>query len=171
MVLRRGRTLSPINAVKHYVPATNSLTTSGSVRNQTVALAVPNTALPVNAGDVKEGSVIKAIFLEYWCGGAGATGADTQFSLAFYKQQGGTNAMVAADLLNPGAYDNKKNIIFFSQGVIMGSDTQAVPLLRQWFKIPKGKQRMGLGDIWKVGMTPTGESINNCGFATYKEYQ
>ncbi len=164
------RMRSPINSVKHYVVNTNADTASAAIRNMAIAATVVNTALPVNTVDVQEGSIIKAIYLEYWCNGRGAA-ASTQFSAAFYKQQGGTNAMAVADLLNPMAYDNKKNIIYFTQGVLAQTGSQSVPLIRQWFKIPKGKQRMGVGDIWKLAMTATGETIANCGFATYKEYR
>ncbi len=88
-----------------------------------------------------EGAVIKAVYIEFWLKGLGASDAITQFNMAIYKNPGGTNDLVAADLLNMMAYDNKKNIFYATQGVIGGvGGGQSVSPIRQWIKIPKGKQ-------------------------------
>ncbi len=68
-------------------------------------------------------------------------------------------------------YPNKKNILFYSQGVIGDLTTQSIPVVRNWFLIPKGKQRMGLGDKIVETLTATAAVIQNCGFSTYKEYK
>ncbi len=115
---------------------------------------------------------MKAIFLEYWLKGTGASDADTQFNFVFFKNPGGSNDMSVADSLNLMAYDNKKNIFFSSQGVIGGvGGGQSIPVVRQWFKIPKGKQRMGLNDELTVFVGSTGEALQLCGQAIYKEMQ
>ncbi len=162
---------APINSVKHYVQFSKTDIASGASGNLTLALAVVNTALPVNTSDVKEGSLIKNMYIELWLQGRGSSSEETQFTLCLYKQQGATNAMTFTDLANIMAYDNKKNIMYTSQGVIGGADTQAVPVLRQWIKVPKGKQRMGVGDIWKISVSTLGQVMVRCGFSTYKEYQ
>ncbi len=66
---------------------------------------------------------------------------------------------------------NQKNLVFYhTQGITNDQDADATPFLRQWFKIPKGKQRMALGDNLLVSVSV--QALDNiiCGFATYKEY-
>ncbi len=58
-----------------------------------------------------------------------------------------------------------------TQGVFGDKFTNSVALVRQWFKIPKGKQRFGLGDQLFVTAQSTGQDFQLCGFATYKEYK
>ncbi len=161
-----------IVSVKHYVQFTNALVTSGGVSVNVLANAVVNTALPATTADVKEGSIVKAIFIEMWLKGIGASDADTQFNMAVYKNPNGGSVMTAANLNNLMAYQNKKNVLYATQGVIGGvGGGQSVAVLRQWIKIPKGKQRMGLDDSFELAVTATGESIQRCGLVVFKEYQ
>jgi len=78
--------------------------------------------------------------------------------------------MTFAEAINPMIYPNKKNIFFASQGVIGDLTTQAIPVHRGWVKIPKGKQRFGLGDRFAMTVAATGAEIEFCGMSTYKEY-
>ncbi len=161
-----------INVVKHYVQQTNTQIASGAALSLIIAAAVPNTSLPVNTRDVKEGSKIEAFYIEIWLKGLGAADADTQFNFIIFKNPGGTNDMSVSDSLNLMAYDNKKNIFFSSQGVIGGvGGGQSVPVYRNWLKIPKGKQRMGLRDEFTIFIGTTGEAMQACGLITYKEQQ
>ncbi len=161
--------LAPINTVKHYIIVENAPVASAAIR--TVAL-IDATAAPATAAtkDVKEGSIIKAIFIELWLRSQADAGTDTKFQFSLEKVPTGSAGMTFGEMNNPQAYDNKKNILFFSQGVLGDLTTQAIPVVRQWFKIPKGKQRMGLGDRLLINITATNFAIDTCGFATYKEY-
>ncbi len=164
------RMLSPIVSVKHYVHHTNAAIASGAIGRFVIAHSVVAPATG-NAFDVQEGSVIKAVFIEFWLLSEGAAGSTTQFAVTVEKQPGNTVDMTAAQILNLGAYPNKKNIFYVTQGVMSGEDTNSVPILRQWFKIPKGKQRMGLDDQIVVNFGPIGQSTRRCGITTYKEYR
>ncbi len=165
------RMLAPINTVKHYVQQSIATLTSGSTVLKTIVIAVANTALPVATPDVKEGAIIKAVYIEVWLKGLGAADAATQFLFSIYKNPGGTDNITNTDHLNMMAYSNKKNVLFHSQGVIGGvGGGQSVPVIRTWVSIPKGKQRFGLGDRLQLAITAVGESISHCGFQTYKEY-
>jgi len=43
--------------------------------------------------------------------------------------------------------------------------------MRGWYKIPKTKQRFGLGDRLVLQIASQGtDALDFCGFATYKEY-
>ncbi len=169
--MRHRGMLAPINSVKHYVHLTNTSVASGASLNHVVvdATVAPATG---NAFDVKEGSIVKAIHLEYWIIGNGASGSNTQFVMVIEKLPANAVAVSAAQILNLGAYTNKKNILFSSQGVI-GQDVDGqgtVPLIRDWLLIPKGKQRMGLSDRIIMTIAAVGTSFNFCGLVTYKEY-
>ncbi len=169
MVFRR-RMLPPISSMKHYVQATNALLASGAVSVTSLVDGVVRGFDRTATNQVDEGAVVKAIFIEWWLNGQGASDVTTQFNLIVIKTEGqGTNP-TAAELLNMQSFDNKKNILFASQGVLAGIGSQSIPVLRQWFKIPKGKQRFGLNDRIQVAITTTGAGLQHCGFATYKEY-
>ncbi len=159
-----------VNSIKHYVQTANGTIASGAIG--TVSLVKAEVA-PANAAvaDVLEGSIVKAIYIEMWMIGNGADGSDTQFNYIIYKLPSGLASPTYTNILNLQAWDNKKNVFFHSQGVIGDAQTQAIPVYRQWLKIPKGKQRMGAGDRIAFAVAATGQTINRCGFATYKEYR
>ncbi len=163
--------VAPINSVKHYVPRANVSLASGAGQANVVVNSVVAPA-QTTAADVKEGAVVKAVHLEYWLWGGGTTGVDTQFVIVVEKAPSARASIGAAEMLNIGAYANKKNIFYQSQGVIgAGVDgSQAIPVIRDWLLIPKGKQRFGFGDRLVVSFTTVGSSIQICGQATFKEY-
>ncbi len=164
--------LAPINANKHYVHLTNASVASGAIRNHFVVDAVVAPA-SANAFDVEEGSVVKAIYFEYWINSDGGTGTTTQFALIIEKVPSNLASVSAAQMLNLGAYTNKKNIFYSTQGNLGASvDGQSsVPIQRGWLLIPKGKQRMGLGDRIITTIAPVGQAVTICGIVTYKEYR
>ncbi len=166
----RRKMLAPISSMKHYVQVTNSALTSGSISVTSLVDGVVRGFDRTATNMVDEGAVIKAIFIEWWLNGSGASDATTQFNFIVIKTEGqGTNP-TAAELLNLQSFDNKKNVLFSSQGVLAGAGSQSIPVVRQWFRIPKGKQRFGLNDRIQVALTTTGQTLQHCGFATYKEY-
>ncbi len=66
-------------------------------------------------------------------------------------------------------YDNKRNVMYHTQGITNDGVANATPFVRQWFKIPKGKQRMGLKESLNLAISTQAEAVNYCGFALYKE--
>ncbi len=165
------RLVAPINTVKHYVHRQNTATVSAGLASIVAvdAVVAPATA---SADQVKEGSIVKAIFFELWILSQGATGTFVQFDLIIEKVPSNLASVTAAQLVNLGSYTNKKNILYATQGIIASAvDGQAAfPLLKGWQLIPKGKQRMGLGDRIVMSFTPTGQTCNNCGLMVYKEW-
>ncbi len=158
-----------INSVKHFVAATNSELSSGSTRETILVNAIAKDAERTTTADVSEGAIVKAVHVEYWLNGRG-TMETTQFVVVLVKLPGGVARPNAADMLNLGSYPNKKNILYTTQGVLDQDNSQSVPIMRQWFKIPKGKQRFGLGDQLSLVLAPVGQPIANCGITIYKEY-
>ncbi len=160
--------VAPINSIKHYVNLENSQVASGAVRTTNVVDAVATTS---SAEDVVEGSIVKAVYFEHWIKSFAGAGEDTKFQYVIEKVPSGQSSVTFAQMNTLDSYPNKKNVLFFSQGVIGDLTTQAIPVVRQWFLIPKGKQRMGFGDKIVSTLSATAAVIQNCGFSTYKEYK
>lgn len=159
---------APINSIKHYVHAENTPVGSATRRLVEVVDAV---AAPSDAQDVEQGSIVKAIFLEFWVKSGATDGNDTKFQFLIEKVVADQAPVTFTQMNNLGSYPNKKNVLYFSQGVLGDATTGSIPIVRQWFKIPKGKQRFGLGDSLSVAISATGFDIDSCGFSTYKEYK
>ncbi len=167
---RRGGMRATINTVKHYVHHTNTVIATGAISNQNICVAVVAPAV-ASAATVREGAVVKAIYIERWLIGDASSGTSSQFTLVIEKKRTAEPDMTHAQSQNLGSYPNKKNILYTTQGVL-GSKTdgaQALPIFRQWIMIPKGKQRFGAGDELLVNIAAV-TAIRNCGIDTYKEY-
>ncbi len=168
--MARHRMLAPITSIKHYVALTNTIIATGALLTTTIAEGVqaPATA---NAFSVLNGSIIKAIFIERWILGNDVTGNSGQFTLVVEKKPSDSPDITVTNMLNLGVYNNKKNILYTTQGIIGSSidGSPGIPLIRGWIKIPKGKQRMGLGDKIDVTVNAVGP-LRVCGIVTYKEY-
>ncbi len=157
-----------INTIKHMVTETNTAVASGARKTVIVANCV---VAPANADttQVKEGSVIQALHLELWIRGEGADGVDTQQNVYVEKVPAAATAMTYTQALNPMSYPNKRNIIFSSQGVLGDKTTNPIAILNGWYLVPKGKQRMALGDKWIITIAATGQPVGVCGLWIYKE--
>ncbi len=167
--MRHRRMVAPINSIKHYVHIENSSTANGVARASVIVDAVTASASGA-VDEVKEGALVKAIFLEYWVKSEAASNTDTKFQMIYEKVPAGAVSVTFAQMNNLGSYPNKKNVLYFTQGVLGDTNTDSVPIHRSWFLIPKGKQRFGLGDRLVVTLSATGTAVQNCGFTTYKEY-
>ncbi len=156
-----------IHSVKHFIHTPAAVTVSGTRTRVTLVTVVANTALPVNSVDVKEGSKISAIYVEMW-----VEAASPLFTVlgCVVKVPGGSNPPNYAETLNLGTYNNKRNILETHQG-LAPANGNIIPLFRQWIQIPKGKQRMALGEEIQVIISATGANVSHCGIAIYKEYQ
>ncbi len=79
------RMLAPITSVKHYISQTNALLVSGGVRNQLLVNAVSVGDAHAATADVTEGSIVKAIHLDFWVMNDGATDTNTQVTAVLEK--------------------------------------------------------------------------------------
>ncbi len=168
--MRHRRMLAPINTQKHYVHHTNLVIATGTVDNQRAVVAVAGA--PATTADVQEGAVIKAVYVERWIvGDSGVAGTPTQFTFVIEKKRVKEADMTFAESQNLGSYENKKNILFTSQGIVTNSlaGGPTLPVFRNWVLIPKGKQRFGLDDELVVNIAAV-NALRNCGIETFKEY-
>ncbi len=157
-----------IHSNKHYVQ-TSLTTVAASAKVDIVLIDAVPVANKDSVFEVTEGAIVKAIFIELWCLGASANA--TQISV-LTKFVGGAAAFSLTAMAALGAADNKKNVLYVTQGLASNDGIAApIPIIRQWFKIPKSKQRFGQGDrlILQV-FAQQAVAVDICGMATYKEY-
>jgi len=157
-----------VNSTKHYVQFSLQSVLASAITDLGIATSVNAPSANLSA-EVREGSVIKAVYLEMWIRGSELSPGSVLAT--FYKRSGGDTAMTTTEQASLFTYDNKKNVFYHTQGLTNDTDADAIPFIRQWFKIPKGKQRFGLNDKLSLSIFSQG-AIDQviCGFATYKEY-
>ncbi len=121
---------------------------------------------------VEEGALVKACYVEFWVSQDSASIVGS-YTVILVKLPGSANLTSNAEMSALHDYDNKKNILFTAQGLLTPNDGGQVPVLRGWYKIPKGKQRFGLNDrlaLVLANNNVTDIDINFCGTAVFKEY-
>ncbi len=158
---------NPINARKHYVQISLATVLAGAASTNQLVFAVAHPDVSANAFEVEEGAVVKAVFVEMWVR-SGDTSPGTTLVTLLKVPDGQTPTF--ADMIALNSYNNKKNVFYHTQGLTNINSDSAIPFVRQWFKIPKGKQRFGLGD--SLFLVVSAQALDNiiCGFATYKSY-
>ncbi len=159
---------APIHSEKHFHQITLSSATTLAKVDSVLVTAVEGTAANAN-NEVIEGAIVKAVWFEMWA--IGKT-ADQFFTAIVYKLPNGLGNPTFTNLTNLTAYLNKKNILYTTQGLAPNDGVgQPIVLYKDWIKIPKGKQRFGLGDKLMFTIASRGDgTIDFCGIALYKEY-
>ena len=116
---------------------------------------------------VREGAIISAVYIEMWIlAGSSQPGS---FTISLEKRIGGQPAMTFLNSATLDSYPNKKNILYTTQGLSPDANGNPVPIMRGWYKIPKGKQRFGLSDSLILNMSANVEDMSHCGVFIYKE--
>ncbi len=153
-----------INSEKHYVQQSLSTVLAGTA----LAIPIAFSIVPANEADeVRVGATVKAVYVEMWCR-AGDTSAGSVLMTLLKVPDSQTPTF--ADMAALHTYANKKNVLYHTQGNTNDQDADAIPFIRQWFKIPKGKQRFGLGDQLFLVISAQALDAIVCGFMVYKEY-
>lgn len=155
-----------VNTVKHirqFSPTTVGL---GSIGGMTAVNTVDVQSIS-NDYDVRVGAKVTAIYLEVWITSDDATQGSCVATLE--KRPSGGTAMTYAQSIDLHDYPNKNNIFFTTQGLTPPNVQSGIPFVRGWFKIPKGKQRMSLGDIITFNISGVSNGAVFCGFLMYKE--
>ncbi len=157
-----------VHSTKHYVQ--NSLATIlGSAKLDLVIVEAVAVGSKNDPDEVEEGNSVKAVFLEEWI--RSSETSPGSFVAALYKVPGGGTGFSTANMAALHDAENKKNILWTSQGLVNDQDADALGMMRGWYKVPKSKQRMGLGDRILLTIFAQGAiDLVICGFATYKEY-
>ncbi len=159
---------APIHSIKHYVQKSLTTVLAGAVNVTNIIRAEP-VDLVNDVFEVVEGSIIKAVYVEMWIR-TNDTSAGT-FVMIIEKRPGIQPGEVSTtDMAALGDYENKKNVLYATQGLSNVTTNVATPIFKGWIKIPRSKQRFGLKD--RLVMTVFAQALdqNICGFYTYKEY-
>ncbi len=157
-----------INSEKHFVPRPLLTVPENTVQNIKICEAVED---PSTGAECRIGAVVKAVHVELWYIGSSAQPIFQVSTLE--KISSGADDVLSAEMSDLNKYRNKKNILNTSQGLVGDSNTNPIPVFRDWYKIPKGKQRFGLGDKLVLNVAARGEANNDlevCGMFIYKEY-
>ncbi len=155
-----------VNSEKHLVQQSIATVLQGAVTTIDIADAVD--VYTGAADEVRVGAIVKAIYIEKWLKAQDtATG---NFVLTIEKLPSNLAPIGAANMGALHGYANKKNIFYVTQGLSNDQDADATPVLRNWIKIPKGKQRMGKGDKIVMNIFAQALDITHCGVEIYKEY-
>ncbi len=159
---------APIHSQKHYVQMSRSTVATVAANNEVIIKAVESTQANL-VDEVVEGAIVKAVYVELWVINSGNDGSHI---VTLTKDPVSGTGPTFTNLNALGTYVNKKNILFTHQG-LDPNDGIANPMLvmRDWYKIPKSKQRFGLGDRLHLSIANNSlQDLFYCGFFTYKEY-
>ncbi len=157
-----------INSQKHYIQNSIFSVASGGITPATLISAV-NVVDKNLAHEVEEGSIIKAIYLEYWISCDDVVGGSC--IVAIEKLMADSTGLEAGTIAGLDAYTNKKNVLQVFMGLTPQKDGFPMSVFKGWLKIPKSKQRFGLGDQLKIHFFAQSDGLIGCGFSTYKEYK
>ncbi len=158
----------PIHSVKHYRQIPRSQVATVALNTERLAIGVNVTAANLES-EVKEGSLIKAVYVELWMLSTGNDGSDV---VVLSKNADNSAGITFAESSTLFTYTEKKNILFTHQGLSSNDGVgNPIPVMRAWYKIPKSKQRFGLGDVLNLSIANFGvNALDYCGFAIYKEH-
>ncbi len=157
-----------INSIKHIVQIPRFTVALNTTVTQLGARSVLVSGSNL-ATDVREGATIKAIWVELWVTGD-ADDLPSSFIVSFEKKNTTQTDITNAQALAMFDYANKKNIFYTSQGLANPQNGVAIPVYKGWVKIPKSKQRFGLGDEFVINSTAFTDGLQVCGLVLFKEY-
>ncbi len=143
---------------------------AGAAINIEIVQAVGQT-LVANTTDVVEGSLVKTCHVEMWLKSNATAGTNCKFQAVLEKVPAGATPITFTQMNNLMVYPNKKNILYSTQGIMGDLTTQSIPMFRDWYPIPKGKQRFGLDDRLILSISATTGDIRRCGLFIYKEWK
>ncbi len=157
-----------VHSSKHIIQYPIDQILTGVRQNVVLAQAVEATAANL-AHEVAEGSSLKAVYVELWLQNQGNLGESI---VTVSKDPIDDTGPTFAEHGNLNAYNNKKNVLFTHQGLTSNDGVSGpVRILGNWIKIPKSKQRFGLGDKINLNISNvSANDLNRCGMSIYKEY-
>ncbi len=161
---------APIHSKKHIVQISQSTVAQAAVGTTGIIHSIE--AASTQPKQIAEGAIVKACYVEFWVSQDSASVVGS-YTVVLYKDPGGNALATSTEVAALHDYSNKKNILFTAQGLLTPNDGGQVPVIRGWYKIPKGKQRFGLGDALNLVIrnnNATAIDINFCGLAIFKEY-
>ncbi len=161
---------APIKSKKHIFQISLSNVSQGLVVSTIFIDAIESTSTVPQ--QIEEGALVKACYVEYWVANESASVVGS-YTITLEKLNGPASNPTTAQMAALHDYVNKKNIFFTSQALVPVEDAGVIPVMRGWYKIPKGKQRFGLNDRMAITIrnnNGTAVDLRFCGFVIFKEY-
>ncbi len=153
-----------VNTEKHIVQKSLFTISTGALNS---SLIVSGVAVPTGSQQVREGAIVSAVYCEMWVitddTSSGTVITTIEKIPAGQAQMNTTQSALLND------YPNKKNILYTQMGLISPNNQYPTNVVKGWIKIPKGKQRFGLGDSFRINIHAQSNGISACGFFIYKE--
>jgi len=155
-----------VNSEKHLLEIGPGTVATAAILNSVIltAVAAPSGA----ANEVRVGCTVKAIYIELWVTSDDAAQGSSLSSLE--KLNGGLGGMTFAESQALHIYPNKKQLFEIHRGLLASNVRNPTPFFAKWIAIPKGKQRMGLGDQMVLNINGIANGTNFCGLSIFKEY-
>ncbi len=159
-----------INSVKHIVQLTPTLVAALAVGKITIAegKALADIDTVLSASDVRAGAVIKAVYCELWIAGDGTEQSSSTW--CFKKRSAGDGNMTFAEINAMQGFPGKNTILMSGQGIVPSQGQYPMAIFKGWIKVPKGKQRIALGDQLEIVVSSIADGIRMCGLFIFKEY-
>ncbi len=158
---------APIHSQKHVIQNSLFAIAGGALTTVTIVNAV-NVVNKNLSSEVEQGSIIKAVYVEYWLTGDDAVQGTAIVTLE--KLSAAATTMTAAQSGALDSYPNKKNVLFTFMGLTPPNTQYPMVAVKGWIKIPRGKQRFGLDDKLLINFHGQSDGLQVCGFSIYKEY-
>ncbi len=154
-----------VHTEKHIAQKSLFSLASGAITNIVITTAEEDATV---AAKIRVGSKISALYVEMWL-----TSDDVNQGTAIVtleKVEGAQTALMAVgEAAALESYKNKKNIFHTQMGLLGPNSQYPMAVIKGWFKIPKSKQRFGLGDRMILNIFGQSNGVQGCGVFIYKE--
>ncbi len=156
-----------IHSIKHLVQVPFNPILTGTAESDIIIDATQRGSATAS-NQVDEGATVKAVYIEMWTQNSANDGHEIAI---LEKLDQNASGATFSEMANLFAYNNKKNILWTHQGLTSNDGVgNPIPIIRQWVKIPKGKQRFGFEDKFVLTISnPSSNTLNRCGCMIYKE--
>ncbi len=170
MPFRRGRSLTPVQSIKHVIDAGGGLTATASVVVLGTSVIIRSGA-PFTPNELLIGETVNGVFLTVNI--IGATGAPVAGPVDWYIAKQRSNQDPNVDFPDPGdtGQSNLRNQIIHEEKGVPGSGDGTPHVFKGVVVIPRGMRRTRQGDqlFVKLKMT-TGDTGTFCVKAIYKSF-
>ena len=158
-----------ITSEKHIVQLNRDTVQDLTLKKFNIVKVIAQDATATAPVDVRIGTEVRACYIQLWVSGDINGQSAATIIVEKFVTNNADPTTVEMALLNE--YSNKKNILFTFQGILgETNNTNPIPVLNGWYKIPKGKQRFGLGDGLRIMIQAKDAQLEVCGLAIFKAY-
>ncbi len=145
----RGRSLVPVNSIKHIIDSEGDLT--GARSDTPIATAVVTASTTFNPVEVEFGRKINGFFISVFMIGATGTGLDASLNWYIAKRHAGQAISDFPGADSTGTSQLRNQIIHQEKG-LAGSADGTPMAFKGVIVVPRGMRRMREGDEWFISL-------------------